>query len=97
MLHKYIMMKVKEVTYMEKELEQLIEKLPEQERDVYQFMQNEYDQLEQAGEKHDVAENDTFVEKKASEQFDITEEEAGNIYAKAESQISRFNKYGASK
>ncbi|RSL30168.1 hypothetical protein D7Z54_27125 [Salibacterium salarium] len=82
---------------MEKESEQLIENLPHLEKEVYQFMQHEYAKLEEAGEKHDVAANDIFVEKKVSEKFNISEEEAGNIYAKVESQLSRFNEYRASK
>ncbi|MFB4164915.1 hypothetical protein ACE1TI_14065 [Alteribacillus sp. JSM 102045] len=73
-----------------------LQSLPEFERDVYLFMEKEYELLKKAGEKYDEAKNDTFVEKKASEEFDISEEEAGNIYARAESQLRRHALYQAS-
>ncbi|MGY4689608.1 hypothetical protein [Salibacterium sp. K-3] len=82
---------------MDKTAEQVIDSLPELERNVYTFMQDEYDKLEQAGEKHDVAANDTYVEKKASETFNISEEEAGTIYAKTESQLIRVRQDRASR
>ncbi|MFZ4450339.1 hypothetical protein [Salibacterium aidingense] len=82
---------------MDKGAEQVMENLPDLDREVYLFMQEQYDELEEAGEKHDVAANDTFVEKKASEKFNISEEEAGNIYAKTESQLSRVQQKRASK
>ena len=72
---------------------QLAEKMPEKEVDVYVYMKKVYADLEAAGEKYAEAEHVTFTEKKASEQFDISTEEAAQIYAKAESQISRYNLY----
>ncbi|SDI29550.1 hypothetical protein [Alteribacillus bidgolensis] len=73
-----------------------LESLPAVEREVYCFMEKEYELLEQAGEKYDEAKNDTYVEKKASKAFDISEEEAGIIYARAESQLRRHHLYQAS-
>ncbi|MFD2704990.1 hypothetical protein [Salibacterium lacus] len=78
-------------------VQQIVETLPELDRDVYTFMQEKYDELEQAGEKYDVAANDTYVEKKAAENFSVSEEEAGTIFARTESQIRRLQEERASR
>ncbi|SDI25346.1 hypothetical protein SAMN05192534_12824 [Alteribacillus persepolensis] len=77
-------------------VQNVLESLPPLEQDVYRFMVREYELLEQAGEKYDEAANDTYVEQKAGKEFNISAEEAGTIYAKAESQIRRANLHQAS-
>ncbi|SFP81818.1 hypothetical protein SAMN05518683_110143 [Salibacterium halotolerans] len=82
---------------MDKDAEQIIGTLPELDRDVYTFMQEKYDELERAGEKYDVAANDTYVENQAAEKFNISDEEAGTIFARTESQIRRMKQEKASR
>ncbi|RKD73629.1 hypothetical protein ATL39_1931 [Sinobaca qinghaiensis] len=75
------------------ETEQFIQSLEEPQREIYLFMRKEYDILTEQGEHFDEAKNDEYVEQKASEHFDISSEEAGNVFAKTESQIRSFQNY----
>ncbi|MFB5660456.1 hypothetical protein [Alteribacillus sp. HJP-4] len=64
--------------------------LPDKQKHVYLYMRDEYANLEEAGEKYDEAKNDELVENKAGEAFDISPEEAGNLYAQTESQWNMY-------
>lgn len=73
------------------ETENFINSLPDEEREVYKFMRAEYDKVTDEGDKYDVEKHDEIVANSASQKFNISIEQAGNIYVLVESKISDFH------
>lgn len=68
------------------EVEALIDQYPE-EKDIYRFMRNEYETLE------DTYDSETLEEKvlvSASKKFNISADEAGDLYVRMEVRIADF-------
>ncbi|WP_100399581.1 hypothetical protein [Bacillus sp. FJAT-44742] len=76
--------------------EEFLQTLPKDQRAVYVYMRDEYERLAAAGKQTDMEEYDAYVEKKASEKFGITRQDAMNTYALTESQLRIFHNYRAS-
>ncbi|SFE80663.1 hypothetical protein [Alteribacillus iranensis] len=71
--------------------EGFIDSLPKLQSKIYRYMRGKYDEITDYGDHYDVETQDDEVARLASEKFNITEEEAGDLYEKTEIQISKFH------
>lgn len=58
--------------------------------DVYRFMRSEHDRLSNDGDDYDAEAHDPEVAEAASKKFDISAEDAGNLYEEYEVKIADF-------
>ncbi|WP_059103150.1 hypothetical protein [Shouchella shacheensis] len=70
------------------ETEEFIKSLPQAE--IYFFMEGEYNRLTHFGENYDADIHDQQVAERAAKEFDLTEDEAGQLYADFGMRIAEF-------
>lgn len=72
--------------------ENLIGELEQQKRDIYRFMREEYEKATNYIDTYDAEVHDPRIAAIVSREFNISAEEARNIYGSVEAQIADFHK-----